>query len=137
MLGLRQRLPRGVPLESFYCLMFARRVVEHAMGLRERGFYDLVLGVDSNPTANELELLLKKQRAGWVKPVTDIQAGDLLWWYDQPKGWGHVGIAVVRSGALWVAQNTMTKGGVRFGGALALVKLTAMGIPSTVIRIGG
>ena len=133
--GLERKIP-GIPIEEWYCLKFIRLCVEYAMGLRDRGFYTLVVGVDSNPTANKFEQLLKTQRPTWFKPLAT--PGDLVWWYDQPKNWGHVGIAVQYKGELWVAQNTLIKKlGIDYPGALRLVRLVEMGKPSSVVRIGG
>lgn len=111
------------------------------MGLRGRGFYSLVSGVDSNPTAHELDVLLRAQRPAWVQQTP--LPGDLVFWNwigQDGKNWGHTGIVVRRSrlkpNELWVAQNTMAKTGVRYGGALAMIPLADMGTPRTIIRIG-
>jgi hypothetical protein len=120
-----------------YCLKFHRRVNETAMGLRDRGFYDLVVGEDSNPTANELEVLLKKQRRAWqITNPADYRPGDSAWWYDKPKGWGHVGHIISYWNTLWVAQNTTLTIGKHFGQKhLRLVRLKDMGAPTSVFRI--
>ena len=140
----------GFPRDSFYCLKFARMSYEIALGLRDRAFYDLVLGEDGNPTAHQLEGLLRRQRPAWV--VADgqpIRPGDFLFWpYSEkkPNGtvvqWGHVGVAIEYTGqgnkqgkTIWVAQNTMMKKGRSFGvEALRLIPLADMGPPRTVIR---
>lgn len=133
--GLEQRIS-GIPLEFNYCLKFARRVVETALGLPDRGFYRLVQGVDANPSAKELEALLRAQKPSWV--VSSPNAGDLVFWNDAPPQWGHVGVVVSHRNAWWVAQNTtITAKGIDYGGALQLVKLSDMAKPTTIIRIAG
>jgi hypothetical protein len=126
----------GITREYNYCLQFARRVVEVAMGLKNRGFYDLVVGEDSNPAAKELESLLRKQRPAWV--ASSAQEGDLVWWNNLPPNWGHVGVVVTYNKELWVAQNTtVERRGIDFGGAFQLVKFSDHATPTTIIRIGG
>lgn len=126
----------GITRDYNYCLQFARRVVETAMGLKNRGFYDLVVGVDSNPAAKELEALIRKQRPNWVVSVP--QEGDLVWWNNLPPDWGHVGVVVSHKGELWVAQNTtVERRGIDFGGAFQLVKYKDHATPTTITRIGG
>jgi hypothetical protein len=133
--GLEQKIS-NIPLEPMYCLKFARRVVETALGLSDGGFYRLVTGVDSTPSAVELEHLLRKQKPSWV--VTYAQAGDLVFWDRLPPEFGHVGIVVPYRGAFWVAQNTVIQHkGIDYPGALRLVKLSDMLKPSSIIRIGG
>ena len=132
-LGLRIS---NIPLEPMFCLKFARRVIETALGIADGGFYRLVTGVDANPSAAELEELLRKQKPSWV--VTNPLAGDLVFWHDLPKPWGHVGVLVTFKGALWVAQNTtITNKGIDYPGALRLILLFEMPVPTTFVRIAG
>lgn len=139
MRGLRQQIT-NIPLEPFYCLKFTRRCVEDALGLPDRGFYSLIVGEDSNPTAYEIEQLFRRQRPKQL--VATAQPGDLCFWpySTTAKGvttqWGHVGIAVQYRNQIYIAQNTMVAAGIRFGGALALISLEAMGKPSTILRLG-
>lgn len=140
MLGLKRKIP-GIPTEPFYCLKFVRRCVEYALKLPDRGFYSLVIGEDSNPSAYEIEQLLRKQRPKQI--VSEVQPGDICFWpYEEKQKdgsvirWGHTGIAVMYQGSLRIAQNTMVHSGIRYGGALALISLEAMGKPSTVVRLG-
>jgi hypothetical protein len=133
--GLERRI-EGIPLEPMYCLKFARRVVETALGLGDRGFYRLVQGVDANPSAKELEALLRQQKPSWLQRTA--QAGDLVFWQNEPPAYGHVGVAVSWRGTIWIAQNTtIATLGVDYPGALRLVRLRDHNPPSTIIRIGG
>lgn len=133
--GLEQKIT-NIPTDWNFCMKFARRVVETALGLPDRGFYRLIHGVDANPSAKELEALIRAQKPSWV--VSSPQAGDLVFWNYLPLEWGHVGVLVTYRNALWVAQNTtITKLGIDYGGALQLVKLSEMQKPTTYIRIAG
>jgi hypothetical protein len=133
--GLEQRID-GIPTAPMYCLKFARRVVETALGLGDRGFYRLVQGVDANPSAKELERLLRQQKLSWLQ--RNAQAGDLVFWENEPPAYGHVGVVVSWRGTLWVAQNTtIANVGVDYPGALRLVRLTDHNPPSSIVRIGG
>ena len=132
--GLAQQIS-NIPTEPFYCLKFVRRCVEAALGLPDRGFYSLVVGEDSNPSACEIEQLFRRQRPKQV--MADVRPGDICFWpYAQGHvQWGHTGIAMMYKGQIYIAQNTMIKSGIRFGGALALISLEAMGKPSTILRL--
>ena len=133
--GLEQRIP-GIPLEPMYCLKFVRRVVETALGLSDRGFYKLVTGVDANPSAKELEQLLRTQKPSWI--VQKAQLGDLVFWENEPPAYGHVGVIVQWRKQMYVAQNTtITHIGMNYPGALRAVPLSLMNRPSSIIRIGG
>jgi hypothetical protein len=124
----------GITKDWNFCLQFARRVIETALGLPDRGFYSLVTGVDSNPSAKELESLLRQQRPNWV--VQTAQEGDLVFWNNLPPQWGHIGVVILFEGKLWVAQNTtVTKLGIDFGGALQLIPLEQHQTPTSIIRI--
>lgn len=138
MLGLQQKIA-GIPLAGMFCLKFARLCIENALNLAPGGFYRLVIGVDGNPSARELEHLLRTQKPAWVVPnISGLQTGDTVWWNFLPPQWGHVGIVVLYKGAWWVAQNTVqTHGGIDYPGALRLVPLADMPMPSSIIRIGG
>ena len=59
-----------------FCLKFVRLCVEYAMRLGPGGFYRLVVGVDANPSAKELERLLRTQKPSWVKSLEAVQPGD-------------------------------------------------------------
>ncbi len=127
----------GITRAYNFCLQFARRVVEEAMGLNNRGFYRLVQGVDSNPSAKELEALLRQQKPSWVVSGS-VKAGDLVFWRDLPPQWGHVGVIVRNKSGFCVAQNTTIENrGQDYGGAFQLVPLNQMAKPTTIIRIGG
>lgn len=138
MLGLAQKIG-GIPTAPMFCLKFTRLCIEHALNLTPGGMYRLVLGVDGNPTARELEKLLRAQKPAWLVPsVAHVQNGDTVWWRDLPPEFGHVGIVVWFKGAWWVAQNTVESfKGIDFPGALRLVKLSDMPTPSSIIRFGG
>lgn len=127
----------GISLAENFCLQYTRRTVEVALGLPNRGFYGLVTHVDSNPSAVELENLMRHQRPNWVKPVTEIQPGDLVWWNNLPPAFGHVGVVILRRGQLAVAQNSTSQRGENFPGAQTIIPLKQMSTPTTVIRIGG
>lgn len=138
MLGLQQKIP-GIPLEGMFCLKFARLCIENALNLAQGGFYRLVTGVDGNPSARELEHLLRTQKPSWmVSSVKEIQLGDTVWWKDLPPQWGHVGIVVLYRAKWYVAQNTIERfKGIDYPGALRLIPLEQMPAPSSIIRIGG
>ena len=138
MLGLQQKIP-GIPTIPERCLQFVRVGVEYAIGLEPRGFYRLIQGVDSNPSARELEALIRKNKPSWV--VSSPKAGDLVWWTSCFEGdkYGHVGGLVKGlNGKLWVAQNTtIAHGGIDYPGNLRLVPLAEMQTPTMYSRIGG
>lgn len=145
MLALKGKIP-GIPLEDFYCLKFVRICVETALGLRPRGFYDFIIGEDSNPTAHQVEQLLRSQRPRWLVPKGNgQQLGDILFWPfadKRGKQWGHTGIAVWFKNDLWVAQNTMSRQGInnisqlKFPSpSLRLIRLAEMGQPSSTFRL--
>ena len=137
LLALDRRIP-GIPTVAMRCLQFVRVTVEWALGLGDRGFYRLVNGVDLDPSAAELETLLVKQKPSWIVGSNRIKSGDLFFWHDLPKPWGHVAILVWFKGEWWLAQNTtITNKGLDFPGYLRLIRMADMPKPSTIIRIGG
>ena len=134
--ALKNPAKYGVRLEAGYCLNFTRIVIEKALGFAPRGFYTFVQGEDSNPTARELEVLFRKQFPRWVIPLSKARVGDMVFWKNLPPEFGHVGVIVKHGVGLWVAANTtQTTGGIRYKGALRVIELIKMPLPSSVIRV--
>jgi hypothetical protein len=131
----------GCDTRPLYCLNCARKIIEHAYGLGERGFYKLITGEGSNPTALQIERGFRKDHPSWVVDITksNIQVGDLLFWNYLPPIWGHVGVVVDfnANGVLEVAQNTTNTYHVvnQYQGALRTIALKDLKRPTTVVRL--
>lgn len=133
--GLTGKL--GVNTEGNYCLQFARKVIEDALLLGDRGFYKMIKCTSALPSAKEAEALI---RANMPHTVVDSpQVGDLVFWAHLPPQWGHVGVVVDLNGngILEVAQNTTRTRNVvnQYKGALRTIALSDMPKPTTIARI--
>ncbi len=129
---------RNPEKREFFCLNLGRKGLEEAYNWPERGFYTYLEGVDSDPTAAEVETLIRRHHPEGI--ITQPKVGALAFWWNKPEGWGHISpvIDYKNDGDLDFAQNTLWRGPIEhgFGGALKIVdyklQCSVLGNPSTL-----
>jgi hypothetical protein len=137
LLGIQQQIP-GIPTVENYCLKFARLCVEYALRRETRGFYLEVGGVDNNPCAAEVEILLHRHHPDWEVSYKKMTGGHLAFWQNLPKGWGHVfPVAMVDGVLCYVGNTTVRNIGKDFPGALRIIPVKLFPKPTSIFEYGG
>lgn len=132
-----------VERRPWYCLAFVRQVVERAFDWPPYDFYRrLREGMTDEQYRRRwaVDAEAACRRLGWDVPVAEMHPGDILFAAGASKPYGHVGIYVgeqVKNGvrAEYVVENTSSRRGHRYGGALALTPLDRWDKITAVVRV--
>jgi hypothetical protein len=132
-----------VERRPWYCLAFVREVLEHAHNWPPYEFYRrLEAGMTQEQYRRRwaVDAEAACRNLGWDVPLEEMRPGDILFAGNASTPYGHVGIYVgeqVKDGvkAKYVAENTSSRRGHRYGGALALTPLDRWDKVTTVARV--